>query len=514
MGFFHKKDYSEPSLKMKKERVQLVWFKKDLRVEDHMPLTEACKTGKVLCFYIYEPSLIHSTEWDASHGGLLNESLDDLEKDLNSLSIKLYRFRGEAVEILNELQKTVEIDAIWSHQETGNLLTFERDKKVKKWCHENKVKWTECPQFGVVRPLASRDGWARNWNHFMSQPLIVPPRAAQSLSVPISFELGKYDFPGDSKPFRQKGGTRIAKKTLESFLRERGRFYSKQMSSPNSAWEACSRLSPHFSFGNISMRQVWQATELQRVEGYEESGWRGSLAAFSSRLRWHCHFIQKLEDEPEIEFENMNRAMDGLRESEFNEAYFEAWKEGRTGYPLIDACMRALLHTGWINFRMRAMLVSFSSYHLWLHWRKPALYLAKHFLDFEPGIHFSQIQMQSGTTGINSIRIYSPIKQVLDQDPQGEFIKKWVPELEAVPTEFIAEPHKMPSSLQKKIGCLIGKIYPAPIVEHAPAYTEAKKRIFSWKAKKEVKEASQKVFLKHGSRKKRPTVRRSPQNQT
>ena len=490
---------------MKKEKVQLVWFKRDLRAEDHAPLSEACTRGKVLCCYIYEPSLIQSPEWDGSHGSFLNESLQELEANLKRLDIRLYRFQGEVIEVLNKLREVVEIEALWSHEETGNGLTYERDKRVKKWCLEQGIPWQKFPQFGVVRRLSSREGWARQWNAFMSQPAVSLPRQIKSFSNSLSFETSPYVFPQDTKSYRKKGGIKKASETLESFLQERGRFYSKEMSSPNTAWESCSRLSPYLSFGNISIRQVWQAVELQRVEGFTESGWRGSLAAFSSRLRWHCHFIQKLEDEPAIEFENMNRKMDGLRENEFNETFFAAWTRGETGYPLVDACMRSLQKTGWINFRMRAMLVSFSSYHLWLHWRRPAVFLAKHFLDFEPGIHYSQFQMQSGTTGINSIRIYSPLKQVTDQDPEGLFIKHWIPELEAVPTDYIAEPQKMPVSLQKKIGCMIGKDYPAPIVEHATAYAEAKKRVYAWKAKKEVREASKEVFKKHGSRKRRAT---------
>ncbi len=163
--------------------------------------------------------------------------------------------------------------------------------------------------------------------------------------------------------------------------------------------------------------------------------------------------------------------------------------------------MRALHEQSWINFRMRAMLVSFASYHLWLHWRPTAVYLAKHFLDFEPGIHFSQFQMQSGTTGINTVRIYSPIKQVEDHDPNGSFIRKFVPELSAVPDEFLSEPHKMPLSVQSKVGCRIGSDYPKPIVEHRAAYRLARERIFSVRRKAEAREEASAVLKRHGSRK-------------
>ena len=130
--------------------------------------------------------------------------------------------------------------------------------------------------------------------------------------------------------------------------------------------------------------------------------------------------MQKLEDEPAIEWRNFARVFNGLRPGDatplegLHRDHFEAWCEGRTGYPMVDACMRQLRATGWLNFRMRAMLVSFAAYHLGLHWREPGLFLARQFLDFEPGIHWSQMQMQSGTTGINTLRIYSPAKQARD----------------------------------------------------------------------------------------------------
>lgn len=211
--------------------------------------------------------------------------------------------------------------------------------------------------------------------------------------------------------------------------------------------------------------------------------------------------MQKLEDEPDIEFHNMSRVYDGLREDEFSQSRFDAWCHGQTGYPMVDACMRALHERSWINFRMRAMLVSFASYHLWLHWRPTAVYLARHFLDFEPGIHFSQFQMQSGTTGINTVRIYSPIKQVEDQDPSGDFIRTFVPELGGVPDEYLSEPHKMPQSIQSKVGCRIAKDYPPPIVDHKTAYRLAKERIFAVRRQEKARQEAATVLQRHGSRK-------------
>ncbi|MBO6573804.1 MAG: deoxyribodipyrimidine photo-lyase [Rhodothermales bacterium] len=495
--------------------IDIVWFKRDLRVRDHRPLVEAAASGRpLLCLYVYEPGVLRSDGFDPSHLVFINECLQQLAARLNNLGNRLVTTVGEMSEVLPALHAQVGIHTIWSHEETGNRVTYDRDLGVAAWARTEGVQFREIPNHGVFRPLKTRDGWAARWRKRMNQPITATPtvlpaspaiRSAGILGPPA---LG---LPASTKHTVQKGGESLAQETLHDFLRRRGVNYRKDMSSPVEGWTGCSRVSPYLAWGAISVRDVFQQTRGRVLELKDDperdSRWLSSLSSFEKRLRWHCHFIQKLEDEPAIEFENMNRSFDGMREDEFRDDWFAAWCAGRTGYPMVDACMRALLATGWINFRMRAMLVSFASNHLWLHWRPTSVFLAQHFLDFEPGIHFSQFQMQSGTTGINTVRIYSPTKQAKDQDPEGLFIREWVPELRKVPTGWIAEPWTMPPLVQQEAGCVIGRDYPAPIVEHGPAYREARTRVWGWKAKPEVREESQRVYERHGSRR-RPVARR------
>jgi len=487
---------------------ELIWFKRDLRIDDHAPLKAAAKQGPVLCLYIYEPAIIAADDFSRRHLLFINDSLRELDNALQQLGSRLVICRGDAVQVLADLQQQVGFSHIRVHQETTNNISFDRDKSVLQWAADSSIKITEYRQNGVVRRLQSRDGWAGQWQAFANAPLVSPPRKLEDGSEGVA-SLGvlspdAFDLPDDGLTSRQQGGITEANKVFNSFLKQRSEHYLRGLSSPVTAWDSCSRLSPYLAYGNTSLRTVYQRANLKRRELLRRRGrqdpWSESLTTFIERLHWHCHFIQKLEDEPAIEFSNMNPAFNGLREKDFNEDYFTAWCEGKTGYPMVDACMRALVATGWINFRMRAMLVSFSSYHLWLHWSRPAIHLARLFVDYEPGIHYSQIQMQSGTTGISATRIYSPTKQVLDQDPDGEFIRQWLPELANVPTEYIAEPYNMPRAVQEQVGCRIGKDYPAPIVDHLKAYRAAQQRLRRVKLAAKASGDSDRVFNRHGSR--------------
>ncbi len=480
----------------------LIWFKRDLRVHDHAPLVAALAHTDALALFVIEPAWLQSPECDASHVDFALACLAELRDALAARGLPLLVRTGPAADVLVQLHNEVAFTHLLSHEETGPGWSYVRDLQVAAWCKSAHIPWQEFTQTGVVRRLRSRSGWAQRWQARMDAPLhLLNGRftAAVPLDPAALPTLDDLGLAPHGKAL-QAAGEKAARRMLQSFLQVRGYDYRNALSSPLSAEEGCSRLSPHLAFGTLSMRTVHQATEVAAAHTPDRA-LAYALRGFAGRLRWHCHFMQKLEDEPSIEFYNFARACNGLRENEFNDAYFAAWCAGRTGYPMVDACMRSLVATGWLNFRMRAMLVSFASYHLWLHWRSTGMFLARQFLDYEPGIHWSQMQMQSGTTGINTLRMYSPTKQAQDQDPQGLFIRRWVPELARVPLPYLAAPWKMDISVQRMAGCLIGADYPAPIVDDKQAMQAAKDRMYGLRKTDEAREEAGDVLARHGSRK-------------
>jgi deoxyribodipyrimidine photo-lyase len=530
----------------------IVWFKKDLRLTDHAPLVWAAAharqhAGGVLALWVYEPAMWHQPDASARHLGFANECLAELQTQMVPIQTEqavqpahqcnpLLRCNGDILDVLAQLKEALGSFTLVSHEETGNSWSYARDRTVAHWCQAQGIVWRQFPSNAVVRALHTRGGgrdrWSAVWAARMKDaPLAAPqnvpwllrPRGladepcapsefvAASVAASIATKLQamhcgeltsqQLHMPGADAPQRQKGGHSQVHGDLVSFLSHRGQNYRTEMSSPLTGADSCSRLSPHLAWGTLSIKEAVHATwarrsQLMALPPLERPvGFLASLKSFESRLHWHCHFIQKLESESAIEFRNVHRGFDNLRNEGAlhpeEETKLIAWAQGNTGYPFVDACMRSLLATGWINFRMRAMLVSFASYHLWLHWRATGCHLARLFTDYEPGIHWSQFQMQSGVTGINTVRLYNPVKQSYDQDPEGIFIRTWVPELAAVPPEFVHEPWKAPIP---PMG------YPAPIVDLQTAARAAKERIYGKKAEPAVQALAQAVYQKHGSR--------------
>lgn len=481
-----------------KKNINIVWFKRDLRLKDHLPLKTAIEDNlPILMIYIFEPSLISAPYSDERHWRFVFESITDLNESLKKYNQKIYMSLGEVIPVFDKIIENYQVNRVYSYQETGTWLTYQRDIQVKKYLREKGVVWKEYQSNAVIRGLKNRDTWNEKRNEYLAGPLdnpnlerLIPFR----LDINILNILSADNFIRslNANHSMQKGGEREAHKVLQSFFSERHIGYVKSISKPEESRIHCSRLSPYISWGNLSIRQVEQAKNL----AYKKSLSKRDLLAFQSRVAWHCHFIQKLESEPEYEFKNLNSAYDNIR-TEWNEKYFTAWKEGLTGYPMVDACMRCVKETGYINFRMRAMLVSFLTHHLWLDWKEGANFLAKQFLDFEPGIHFPQFQMQAGTTGINTIRIYNPIKQAIENDYEAVFIKRWIPELKNLPTYLALEPWKISPFESIEYNFDYGKDYPFRIVNTDETYKMASKILWQIKKSSASKSEAEKFLARH-----------------
>ena len=493
-------------------RIALLWLKRDLRLFDHQPLQQAldyCRLHScpLVGLYVLEQEYWQQADTSQRQWAFIYEGLLALDKHWQQLGGAGLCFINSCIAAqLEQWQQAGYQLALFSHKETGNLWTYQRDKKVEKKCRQLGINWHQTTQFGVLRPNPNRDQWADHWQSFMEQPLIPEPvnlKANRNPRLlpgcqPIQRLPAQVCMDPWPCPARQPGGRMQALKLWQSFIAGRGRFYRSSISSPLTAERACSRLSPYLALGCISVRELLQATRQQRQQNNDRV-FKRSLSAFESRLWWHCHFIQKLEDQPDMEWQALHPAYRQLR-GEINSDWQQAWQQGRTGWPLVDACMRYLHHHGWLNFRMRAMLMSIISYPLWQPWQPAAQFLAAQFVDYEPGIHYPQVQMQAGTTGINIPRIYNPTLQAQKLDPQGSFIRRWLPELRCVGNTWIHQPWLMPDRQQRQSGVTLGQHYPEPLVDFTQASRQAKAQIALLRDDTFIATACD-IGLKHGSRK-------------
>ena len=480
-----------------KEEINVVWFKRDLRLQDNEAIFNALKSGKKTLFlYIFENSLIDDIHYDNRHWNFIKQSIIDLNEDLTPYNTQILAVQTEVVTAFNQLQNYYKINTVFSHQETGLLITYNRDKDFARYCRNNNINWVENNNNGVLRGLLNREDWFEKWDEYMyASQIEIDYKKLKCINTDEIQNLKKgFHIPNlktqTDKRF-QFGGTKMAWKYANTFFETRHKQYMFHISKPALARESSSRLSPYIAWGNVSIRQIFQ-----KANQYKNDTNKRHLGAFISRLRWQAHFIQKFEMEHTMEESSVNKGYHKLKKS-ISEKYQNAWKEGNTGFPLVDASMRCLIETGYLNFRMRSLLVSFFTHILWQPWQACTQHLSKQFLDFEPGIHFPQLQMQAGETGINNLRIYNPIKNSLEHDADATFIKKWVPELANLPIPFIHEPYLMTPLDEQFNNFKLGEDYPHPIVELKSARKRASDILWNLKKNPKVREESNRILKKH-----------------
>ncbi len=475
--------------------VTIVWFKRDLRLDNHAPLMNAINSSrKILLLWIYDDFMRQSSLHSERHLCFQLESIYDLNRHLSPLNTSVLAVEGKAEEIFAQLSETLNISEMLSYRESGTHDTFERDKRVKHLLRERGILWQEFPRTGIKRGSETRQDWSRDWEHQVREEgCQTDLTRASFVSTDVLQQLALKHLQALAPKISvvQPGGRTFALQYLHSFIEARHRGYFKHISKPEAARFHCSRLSAYIAWGNLSLVEIWKKAQDAFPEGS-----RRDLQQFVSRLKWQSHFIQKFETDGRIEFDNQNAAFNVVR-NDVNLHWVQAWKDGLTGYPLVDACMRCVAATGYLNFRMRAMVVSFLTHHLWQPWQLGAEWLGAQFLDFEPGIHFPQFQMQAATTGMHTIRIYEPIKQSLEHDAEAVFIRKWLPELAALPAGLIHQPHLLTPLEERMYSFRRGIDYPLPLVDTKVSGAKAGEILWNILKSQEAKKEAARILKAH-----------------
>ncbi|HBO15199.1 MAG TPA: deoxyribodipyrimidine photolyase [Porticoccaceae bacterium] len=462
---------------MDKPCINIVWLKRDLRTQDHAPLASAEASGlPYLIIYIVEPCWLERADYSPRHWQFICGSIDVMDSHLERFGLQVERLFGDAERVFSALCERYRVQSVFSYQESGVLETWRSDIAVANCLKERGIQWQEFQSNGVLRGITDRKGWDRRWYATIDTPPInnayrrhSPFFLEHDFGLPDNMRQASQAYPEDRQPPGQDKGWLY----LTSFAENRSSHYMQNISKPGASRASGGRLSPYLAWGNLSSRQAYRY--VRSHPNYPQQ--RKNFDAFTTRLKWRCHFIQKFEVESEYETQCINRGYELLPHRHETSAV-ERWESGTTGFPLVDACIRCVVQTGWLNFRMRAMLVSFLCHHLDQDWRRGVHFLARQFVDYEPGIHYPQFQMQASTTGINTVRIYNPVKQSIEHDPEGLFIKRWLPELEQVPTPYIHQPWLMPPFEQVFCEFQLGIDYPLPIVDIHVSGAQARDKLW------------------------------------
>lgn len=495
----------------------LWWIKRDFRLDDCPALRRALDTGRrVIALWIFEPSQTQAREFSNFHGQAQIQAAQALQAQLQKGHGQLCVVHDEVLPTLGALHKLDPFSQMVSHQEVGTLGTFERDRQVKRWARAQGIQWLEYRQTGVFRALPDRAHRQRFWQAWMREPLARPPSQDELARIRPNTKTQQWLEKTNATKLEtmrcmwrstnsQRVGEKYAKNTLRSFLKLRSTRYLSSISSPVEGAMFGSRISTHLAWGTLSPRRLLRELQawLHDLDPAQPNAARQqrALEMFRSRIHWRDHFMQRLECSPDLEMNALCPNFAAMLATP-QPSHFQAWVEGKTGFPLVDACIRCAQHTGFLNFRMRAMITSTACHILRIPWQEIGWVMAQWWADYEPGIHWAQLQMQAGMTGINANRIYDPQTQLRRLDPHAQFVKRWLPELGSYPAQAIIHHHQMPLT-----------DYPAPRKHWAQARERWRIDYAKIASQRDTRTQQREVLQRHGSRGASPSSASSPRAQ-
>jgi len=451
----------------------LVWHRDDLRTVDNAALAAAAADGVPCPVFVFDPRYYGDSALACdARRRFLHESLADLDRQYRDCGSELALRHGDPRRVLRDLLDEGVVDAVYCNRSTTARYGRAVAETVRQWdavttVSDDGIRRVDRRDRDGTVAVDTREGREadpRPWQdyceaYFEGDPAPRPESTpANPVAATTSVEEIEAQYEVDpEKSDVPRGGTVAGNERLSAFC-DRISEYPSVVSPPAEAAERSSRLSAYLALGALSVRQVYRAVE-------QTPDCRGK-SMFRSRLFWNRHYTQKLADWPGWAERAVNPVFRGLYRDEHDPELVAAWREGRTGFPMVDAAMRALVATGFINFRMRAMVATVFQYVLREWWRRGADFMYRHLIDADPAINYTQWQSQCNLTGVHPVRVYDPAKQRREYDPDGEFVREWVPELTSLPDTHLDRPEKAPLAVQDEAGVRVGEDYPYPVVDY------------------------------------------------
>lgn len=436
--------------------LNIVWFKRDLRIADHAPLLRAVGEGIVVPLFIAEPGYWARPTTSARQWRFVARSLAALRTQLAVLGAPLVVRVGEAVEVFETLRQQSTGMVIWSHHETADAFGRARNAAVGAWAAEHAIPWHELPQTGVFRGNRTREDWGARWQEAVeAEPLPAPDQMIAHGLVPGKIVSERILYLDDDPCMDLAAGPAVARRLMKNYF-ETGEETGPDSGPDLQALDGEPRISAHVSLGTLSLREIHH---LMRHEFADRSVI--PFPAVMARLRERTDLLQRFEDQPDQETAPMHPAFAALDASE-DPDMTARWEAGQTGYPMVDATMRALAGSGWVSPEKRVLALSVAIWRLEIDWRTAGTAMARLLTNYEPGVHWCLTQMAAGLTVFDDVDPVDPTAAIPGLDADGTFVRRWVPELAGVPTEWLATPWAMPVAAQADAGCRIGPDYPAP----------------------------------------------------